>query len=321
MTRFTKLWASRGRALIFVLMTGDTTSPTKELFHPDLEKAQIGLWVKREDLLHPEISGNKWRKLKYNLTAAKRGNYECLLSFGGAYSNHLLALAAAGKELGFRTIGVVRGEEHKPLNPTLQRCSELGMVLHYIDRTSYREKHLPKVIQPLQEQWGPAYLIPEGGSNSLGVAGCREILDDNEVPFDVVACACGTGATFAGLADNLPSGTKAVGFPVLKGGEFLREAIGNWLGETWHEKSSWDLDTSYHFGGYAEYTDELIQFLGDFQRQQGFALDPIYTGKFFYGLFDRIRQGHFAPGTRILAIHTGGLQGIAGFQERFEISW
>ncbi|MGD1845187.1 MAG: 1-aminocyclopropane-1-carboxylate deaminase/D-cysteine desulfhydrase [Salibacteraceae bacterium] len=302
-------------------MIDESTAQHQELIHPEIEKNGLQLWVKREDLLHPEISGNKWRKLKYNLKAARTGNYQRLLTFGGAFSNHLLAVAAAGNHFGFDTVGVVRGEAHATLNPTLQRCSDLGMQLHYIDRTTYRQKHLPAVYTALLDAFGPAYLIPEGGSNSLGVAGCREVWEGISVPIDVVACACGTGATFAGLVDAAPAGTRGWGFAVLKQGEHLKGPIGQWLGEDWSTTASWDLITDYHFGGYARYTPELLQFLAAFKSQQGFALDPVYTGKLFYGLFDQVRQGAFRRGTSILAVHTGGLQGIAGFQKRHQLTW
>ncbi|MER2999410.1 1-aminocyclopropane-1-carboxylate deaminase/D-cysteine desulfhydrase [Pontibacter populi] len=295
-------------------------APLQQLQHPLLQEHKLILWVKREDLLHPHISGNKWRKLKYNLQEAKVQGKETLLTFGGAYSNHIAATAAAGAEFGFKTIGIIRGEEHLPLNPTLQFATEQGMELHYISRELYRHKNEPYFLAELAVNYNQPYLVSEGGTNQLAVKGCTEIIDDIDVDFDVICCASGTGGTIAGLIAGLAGEKQVLGFPALKGGDFLKDEIDqlvyNYSGENY---SNWQLITDYHFGGYAKVKPELLEFIHQFQEQHHIPLEPVYTGKMFYGLFDLIAKGYFAKGTRIVAVHTGGLQGNAGFKERLGI--
>ena len=294
--------------------------PLQQLQHPLLQQHELTLWVKREDLLHPHISGNKWRKLKYNLHEAKAQGKETIVTFGGAYSNHIAATAAAGAEFGFKTIGIIRGEEHLPLNPTLQFATEQGMELHYISRELYRHKSEPTFLAELAEKYNHPYLVPEGGTNQLAVKGCTEIVDDITINFDVVCCASGTGGTIAGIIAGLAGEKQVLGFPALKGGGFLEEEIAqlvyNYSGVNY---SNWQLITDYHFGGYAKVKPELIEFIREFQEQHNIPLEPVYTGKMFYGLFDLISKGYLAKGTRIVAVHTGGLQGNAGFKERLGI--
>lgn len=293
--------------------------PIQPIKDPLLEKHKVQLFMKREDLLHPHISGNKWRKLKYNLQAARELGHEVLLTFGGAYSNHIAAVAAAGNEFGFRTLGIIRGEEHQPLNATLTFAQEQGMELRYIDRTTYKEKDRPEVVQQLKEQFGALYLIPEGGSNALAVQGCAEIvagIDSNA--YDYLCTACGTGGTLAGMVAGMNRRQQLLGFPVLKGGSFLKAEVDKltkeYNGQLYH---NYQLMTHYHFGGYAKWTPELLDFMNLFRDVTGIPLDPIYTGKMLFGIYDLVQKGFFKPGTRLLAIHTGGLQGIQGFRERF----
>lgn len=294
-------------------------APIQQIEDPVLDRFKIRLSVKREDLLHPHISGNKWRKLKYNLLAAREAGADTLLTFGGAYSNHIAALAAAGKEWGFRTIGIIRGEEHPPLNPTLQFVKEQGMELHYMDRETYREKHSPKVVSLLNERHGIFFMIPEGGSNALAVKGCVEIVDDfDRSSYDFICTACGTGGTIAGLLAGMNRRGQVLGFPALKGGSFLKKDIDGlteaYNGQLYH---NYQLITDYHFGGYAKWKPELISFINIFHDVTGIQLDPVYTGKMFYGLYELVQKSYFKPGSSILAIHTGGLQGIEGFNDRF----
>jgi 1-aminocyclopropane-1-carboxylate deaminase len=295
-------------------------APLQEIKHPLLTQHQLTLWVKREDLLHQHISGNKWRKLKYNLQAAKAQGKETILTFGGAYSNHIAATAAAGAEFGFKTIGVIRGEEHLPLNPTLQFATQQGMELHYVSRELYRHKNDTEFIAELAVKYKQPYIVPEGGTNQLAVKGCTEIVADIDIDFDVICCASGTGGTIAGIIAGLAGEKQVLGFPALKGGEFLREDIDelvyNYSGEHY---SNWQLITDYHFGGYAKVKPELLQFIKEFQEEHHIPLEPVYTGKLFFGLFDLISKGYFPEGTLIIAIHTGGLQGNAGFKERLGI--
>lgn len=267
----------------------------------------IEVYVKREDVLHNEISGNKFRKLKYNLIEARNLGFTKLLTFGGAYSNHIAAVAAAGKEFGFETIGIIRGEElqRKYLeNPTLKKASENGMQFEFVTRTQYRDKNNLEFLDQLKEKFGDFYLIPEGGTNNLAVNGCKEILTDDDKLFDFICCAVGTGGTISGIINSLKPHQKAIGFPALKG-DFLTEDI-----QKYAENSQWNLVTDYHFGGYAKINDELKQFMKQFFKKYLISLDPVYTSKTFFGVIDLISKGYFKPDSKILIIHTGGLQGL-----------
>lgn len=296
-------------------------SPLQRLQSPFLEQANIQLYVKRDDLIHPQFGGNKWRKLKYNLEYAKENQIDTLLTFGGAWSNHIYATAAAGKHFGFNTIGLIRGEQHTPLNATLSFARDCGMQLHYIDRKEYRQKDEADFLDKIKQRFGDVYILPEGGSNALAIKGCAETIEEisseMEVPFDIICCASGTGATLAGLVSAISPRQTAIGFSSLKGGEFLNREVENFLnsantGSNLAAKN-WHIETDYHFGGYAKINDALIQFMSDFHTQYGFALDAVYTGKMFYGLFELIKSKAFKPGTTIIAIHSGGLQGNKGF--------
>ncbi len=284
-----------------------------------LEQANIQLYVKRDDLIHPQFGGNKWRKLKYNLEHARKKQFDSLLTFGGAWSNHIYATAAAGKHFGFNTIGLIRGEEHKPLNTTLSFAKDCGMQLHYINRAEYRQKAEAAYQNKIKQQFGDVYILPEGGSNSLALRGCtetvKEIGTELDKPFDFICCASGTGATLAGLISAIIPGQTAIGFSALKGGEFLNHEVETFLQreKTNSSTKNWRIETDFHFGGYAKVNDALIQFMSEFELQYGFSLDAVYTGKMFYGLFELIKAKKFEPGTSIIAIHSGGLQGNKGF--------
>ena len=285
-----------------------------------LEEKNIQLFVLREDLIHPTISGNKWRKLFYNLQEAKNDGKNQLLTFGGAYSNHIAATAAAGKQFGFKTIGIIRGEEHLPLNPTLQLAVENGMQLKYISRSLYKEeKYNTSFLQEMKGEFGDFYLIPEGGSNAFAVKGCTEILKNINIDYDVICCACGTGGTIAGIIAAADSTKEIIGFPALKGGEFLKNDIQQLLADYQQlfdikiNSSKWSLITDYHFGGYAKTNTELIDFVNDFYQKQNIPLDLIYTGKMLYGILHLAKTSSKFNGKKIVAVHTGGLQGNKGF--------
>lgn len=295
--------------------------PLQQLHDPLLQAQDVTLWIKREDLLHTHISGNKWRKLKYNLQEARRLQHATLLTFGGAYSNHIAATAAAGKEYGFQTIGIIRGEEHLPLNPTLAFATYCGMQLHYISREKYRQKDEPAFLEELREQYNQPYMLPEGGTNLLAVKGCAEIIEDISIDYDYICCAAGTGGTAAGIVAGLAGKKQVLVFPALKGGEFLQQEIAELaLSYSGYKYNNWQLITNYHFGGYAKVKPELLAFIQDFRQRYNIPLEPVYTGKMMYGLFDLIRQGYFPKGSRIVAVHTGGLQGNAGFKERLGVA-
>lgn len=292
------------------------TPPITEIIPKD-NPNNIRLFIKREDLLHPIISGNKWRKLKYNLIAAKEAGKSTLLTFGGAYSNHIHAVAGAANEYGFKSIGVIRGEEHLPLNPTLQDAQDMGMKLHYLDRTTYRQKETNEVLDSLRKTYGDVYMIPEGGTNELALKGAAEIVEGIESDYDYICAACGTAGTVAGIISGLNGRSEVLGFSVLKG-DFHDQEVINWL--TTIKKpllNNWQVNKDYHFEGYAKFDLQLINFINRFQSDYNIQLDPIYTGKMLFGVFDLISKGHFPVNTRVLAIHTGGLQGIAGFNQRF----
>jgi len=269
----------------------------------------ISLVIKREDLIHPFVSGNKFRKLKYNLLQAKAENQSTLLTFGGAYSNHIAAVAYAGKENGFQTIGIIRGDElgdKIESNPTLKFAQECGMQFEFVSRETYRLKTEATFLEQLQQQYGAFYLIPEGGTNAFAIQGCEEILTPEDASFDFVACAIGTGGTISGLINSVLPHQKVLGFPALKG-DFLQDEIRNFV-----RQDNWELITDYHFGGYGKVTNDLIDWINQFYEQTQIPLDPVYTGKMVFGIVDLIAKNYFPENAKILLIHTGGLQGIQG---------
>ncbi len=283
--------------------------PNQHIDMPLLREKGIHLYIRREDTIHPLISGNKYRKLKYNLLEAKKQGKDTLLTFGGAFSNHIAATACAGHEQGIKTIGVIRGEELQDNwqdNPTLTLAHEHGMQFHFVSRADYRLKSEPLFIQNLKDRFGDVYVLPEGGTNDLAVKGCMEILTEEDTIFDYICCAVGTGGTVAGLINAARPHQTVLGFPALKG-DFLIEEI-----RTFVHNDRWKLVTDYHFGGYAKVDRPLIDFINLFKSKTGIPLDPIYTGKMLFGIFDLVKKGVFPHGTQILAIHTGGLQGIKG---------
>lgn len=265
--------------------------------------------IKPEYLNHEHISGNKLRKLKYNLRQAKKKDAKTLLTFGGAFSNHIAATAAAGKEYGFNTIGIIRGEEVEfklESNPTLVFAKSQGMHLHFISREDYRHKNSDDFIKSLKNKLGDFYLLPEGGTNELAIKGCEEILQAEDFDFNYICCPVGTGGTVSGLINSSKKNQNVLGFVVLKG-DFLEEEI-----KKYTQKTNWELITDYHFGGYAKINPDVISFINWFNTTYKLPLDPIYTGKMMYGLFKMKEAGFFNDEDRILAIHTGGLQGING---------
>lgn len=269
----------------------------------------ITVQIKREDLLHPFISGNKFRKLKYNILQAKTENQDTLLTFGGAFSNHIAAAAYAGKEYGFKTIGIIRGDELREKiieNPTLQFAQDCGMQFKFVSREAYRHKTESDFLENLKQEFGDFYLVPEGGTNEFAVKGCQEILTQEDKEFDYVCCAVGTGGTISGLINSSLPHQKVLGFPALKG-EFLNEDIRKFA-----RNPNWELITDYHFGGYGKVNPELIDFINHFFEENNIPLDPIYTGKMVFGVMDLIQKNYFKENSKILLIHTGGLQGIAG---------
>lgn len=287
-------------------------SPLVALHDPVLLAAGVRVLVKRDDLIHPLITGNKWRKLRLNLAAAKQTGHRALLTFGGAFSNHIHALACAGQLFGFDTVGIIRGEPCTPLNPILAHAVASGMRLHYMDRQTYRRKSEPDIVARLQSEFGDFYLIPEGGSNTAGVAGCHNIVTELDAQlhghYDAVVCACGTGATLAGIAAALGPGKKAIGISVLRGHTGLDADIAGWIKERRPSFSNvWCVHQDYHHGGYAKHTPQLRDFVRTFHERHGIPIEPVYTGKMFFALYELIKAGTFARGSTIVAVHTGGV--------------
>ncbi|MGE8645191.1 1-aminocyclopropane-1-carboxylate deaminase/D-cysteine desulfhydrase [Acinetobacter vivianii] len=268
--------------------------------------APVQLTVKRLDQIHPHISGNKFFKLKYNLLAAQQQGCSKILTFGGAFSNHIAATAYAAQRFGFQSIGIIRGEElaSQALNPTLQTAHDFGMHLHFVSRAEYRLRHEATYLQQLQQQYPQAFIVPEGGTNALALQGSQEILSAHDREnYDVICCAVGTGGTIAGLIESSSDRQHVLGFSALKG-DFLQQDI-----QQWTDKKNWSLTDAYCCGGYAKTSPALLQFMQQFEQQYVIPLEQVYTAKMMMGLFDLIQQQHFPENTRILAIHTGGLQG------------
>jgi 1-aminocyclopropane-1-carboxylate deaminase len=281
-------------------------SPLEELHDDRLADAGLRLYLKRDDLINGDIPGNKWRKLKYNIEAAGAEGRGVLLTFGGAYSNHIRAVASAGYYFGFSTIGVIRGEEHLPLNPSLSYAANLGMRLAYLDRAAYREKMRPESIEMLHEQFGDFFLLPEGGSNENAARGCAEIAAEIGLPFDVICCPCGTGGTLAGLAHGLAAGQRALGFAALKGGEFLQRQVEELQVHAFGESSgNWMIEYGFHFGGFAKRKPELDLFIADFRQRHGLSLDWVYTAKMMYGIYALAGSAVLPAGSAVVALITG----------------
>lgn len=293
------------------MLTFNFHSPEEELKAPLFQEKDIQVFIKRDDMIHPYISGNKWRKLKYSLQEAQSTGKSTLVTFGGAWSNHLLATAAAAAKFGFKSYGFVRGEAVD--NAVLSLCKIFGMQLIFVDRTAYKDKELL-----FDRQFGrdnQAFFIDEGGFGPLAAKGVSELMDELENNYQHIFCACGTGTTLAGLLQGLTSNstTQIHGIPVLKAGSFIYEEV-KALGI---DPEGVILHTEYHFGGYAKTKPELIDFVKEFSQNTGILIEPTYTGKLFYGVYDLIKQDYFKPKSKILLIHSGGLTGLLGMLDKF----
>jgi 1-aminocyclopropane-1-carboxylate deaminase len=274
-----------------------------EIHEEIFENHEISVFVKRDDLCHKYVSGNKFRKLKYTLLEAKKTGQSKLLTFGGAYSNHIRAVAEAGNLFGFETEAFIRGEELKPnSNLTLSYAHEAGMKLHFVSRTAYQEKE--KLAKPYLNSH---IIIPEGGTMPTALPGIAELLDENpEHTFDFICTAMGTGGTMAGLLSNTNFKGQIIGFPAIKGADFLRGEIKILLPDY---KQEIKLVQDYHFGGYGKHTSELIEFCKAFEAKHNIPLEQVYTGKMIYGFYDLVQKNFFKKGSKIMLLHTGGLQG------------
>lgn len=290
----------------------DYISEIHPIHHQLLVNKQIQLSILREDLIHPQISGNKYRKLKYNILKAKELGFTKILTFGGAFSNHIAATAAAAKLNELEVIGIIRGEEVINLiedNPTLSFARNEGMEFKFISREEYRLKDTTEYLEYLRLQFPDYYIIPEGGTNQEAIKGCEEILNTACEKFDYIACAIGTAGTVTGIINSKKEHQKILGFPALKG-DFFYEEIRKLT-----KKDGYTIIGKYHFGGYGKVSEDLINFINSFKKETNIPLDPIYTGKMMYGLMEMIREDYFTPETKILFVHTGGLQGIEGINK------
>ena len=285
-------------------------SPLSPINDPLLIQHGIELWLKRDDLLHPIISGNKWRKLKYSLNDALKLGKDTIISMGGAHSNHLHALAFTGKLLNIKTHGFIRGEQPEKLTGTLKDLQDWGMQLSYISRSAYRELRHYHDRFSLPGLKPNEYWLPEGGSSVLALQGVDELVKEIDQPYDLLCAPCGTGATLAGLINATPNNTSILGFAALKNAGFLATDVKALIAKP---RNHWDINLNYHLGGFAKTTEELIRFMNDFENKAGILLEPVYTGKMMFALYDLIKNNIFKPGQRIIAIHTGGLQGNRGF--------
>jgi 1-aminocyclopropane-1-carboxylate deaminase len=287
-------------------------SPVQQINDPLFAERGLSVYIKRDDLIHPVISGNKWRKLKYLLKKAQAQNKTHLVTFGGAYSNHLLATSAAAAKFGFKATGIVRGEQVD--NDTLFMCRLHGMDLIFTDRESYRDK--PALFNKYFTDNERAFFINEGGASPEAAQGCSELVDELTEPYDHVFCAAGTGTMSAGIINGLVHHKLPTEFhtiPVFKNGGFIADEINKLL----IQPTNYQLHTDYHFGGYGKVNDELIAFIKRFVADTGILIDPIYTGKMLYGIYDLAAKGHFKPGSKILAIHSGGIWGLLGMKDKF----
>ena len=288
-------------------------SPLQRLHHPLLTRYDVELWCKRDDLIHPAISGNKWRKLKYHLLHASEHGKQHLLSFGGAYSNHIHALAAAGYETGLRTTGIIRGEADAVSNTTLRDARRWGMDLVFVDRQSYRRRQDPDWLAQFDAP--DTLIVPEGGSSPLAIPGVAELV--GEVPFspDLWVLPCASGGTLAGLIAGKRDREQILAIAVLKGGDFIADEVCR-LHPAAASIPGWRIALDHHDGGYAKFSPALWQWVQDFSADTGLPLEPIYSGKAMWGLFRELAAGRIARGSKIVFIHTGGMQGLAGLREQ-----
>ncbi|WP_349025395.1 pyridoxal-phosphate dependent enzyme [Methyloglobulus sp.] len=295
--------------LVKIERTFERSALTK-IDDPLLEKHDVNLWLKRDDLLHPVISGNKWRKLKYNLNEALSLGADTIISMGGAYSNHLHVLAYVGKILDLKTIGIIRGERPTSLTPTLEDMENWGMDLRFIPRSDYRHYRSYRHWQDLPGLKPNQFWLPEGGATGLALKGVAELVEEIDIPYDTLCVACGTGTTFAGLINAVSKEVSVLGLAALKNADFLQSDVQSLLTGEFH---LWEIFHAYHFGGFAKLNPKLALFMTEFEQKTSIPLEPVYTGKMLYGLYDLISKDYFKPGHRVIAIHTGGLQGKRGY--------
>lgn len=288
-------------------------SPIEKLNDPLFNQKGLEVYIKRDDLIHSYIMGNKWRKLKYNLKYAKEEGYEGILTVGGAFSNHISATAACCFENGLKSIGIIRGNElHEQSNATLRFAARRKMQLKFVSRENFRL--LKNSFSGLQNEYPTYYCLPEGGTNDLAIKGCEELIKEIDIPFDYVTTPIGTGGTMAGMLKGLKGEKKLLGFSALKG-EFIKDEFSSLIKRHGIAYPNYEIFTNFHFGGYGKASEGLVDFINKTYENSQLLFDPVYTGKMYFGLKELVRDGYFNRGIRIIVVHTGGLQGIEGFNE------
>tara|TARA_B110000263_G_scaffold243246_1_gene249731 strand:- start:7806 stop:8774 length:969 start_codon:yes stop_codon:yes gene_type:complete len=285
-----------------------------QIFNSLYKDTNIKVFIKRLDLIESDISGNKYFKLKYNIKEVISKGYNKIVTFGGAFSNHILASSIIAKNNNLLSIGIIRGEAHHPLNATLKKATLNGMKLIYISRSEYKLKESKKFTENIYDLYGDCYIIPEGGTNDLAIKGTGDIITDHD-DYDYICCPVGTGGTIAGIINTSNSNQRVLGFPAIKGFDTLNDNI-----NLWSNKDNWTLIDKYNFGGYARFNNDLIDFIKDFYLNHNIPLDLIYTSKMIYGVNDLIRNNRINSNSSVLLIHTGGLQGNIGMNDRYNLN-
>ena len=296
-----------------ILLQTTVSSPLQQLSDPLFDEHRIKVYIKRDDLIHPQISGNKWRKLKYNLRHAKQQGYNEVLSFGGAYSNHIHALAYVGQANDLKTIGIIRGE-YDPDNPTIRDAKKAGMQIEFVSRNEYRRRFEQDFLSEIQDKYPNALIVPEGGTNDLALLGLAEMIEEiSKDKAQFIITPCGSGGTSAGILKAIQPDQTLISIPVLKKADYLKQEI---LDLAQSSDTQLEFISEFHCGGYGKITPELIEFIERFRTQHHIQLDPIYNGKMMYAFYQLIEQGYFPSNTSITLIHTGGLQGLNGLVQR-----
>ncbi len=298
-------------------MTISIPSPLQLYKIPLFEEAGIEFWVKRDDLIHPTVSGNKWRKLKFNLEKAKELGYSKILTFGGAFSNHIASVGAIAKGSNLKIHAMVRGDElNSNSNPTLREADSNGLNLHFVSRADYKLWKKLEKGESISEKWKDHYIIPEGGANEEGVRGCESIMQEISIDFSHICLSAGTGTTAAGILRSNAS-SKILVFPALKNAFSLEEDILSRQVDPNFKKEQLELITQYHFGGFAKVPEDLINFTSVIKEEYGLPLDYLYTAKAFYGLMDLVKRGEVKAGSKVLFYHSGGLQGNSFIDQKY----
>lgn len=315
---YSVILSNKAQKTIFMM----NNSPLQLIKHSAFVQQKLMVYIKRDDLLHPIISGNKWRKLKYNLIHAKKNNKTNILSFGGAYSNHIHALAFACYQQGLASIGIIRGEPHYANNFTLSWAQHWGIKLVFVDRKTYKKRHHPDYLQQLQIQFPNSFIVPEGGSNTLALRGMSEVIDElnQQLEFDSLLCPVGSGGTLAGLVLGDAEQHNIIGVGVLKQGadnqDYLKNEVKALLPNRAKNYKNWHIENEMHRGGYAKFSVLDEKRILDFSNTTNIPFEPVYSGKMLLALLDLVEQGYFPAGHKIVMLHTGGLQGLGGLAER-----